>query len=191
MLIAATVRVARSLGMGTVAEGIETAGQAAVLERLQCDKGQGYLFARPLVADEVQRWMAARPHAGVAAQDAVHPASDVAVEQLLEGLLRSNLAIALFDPQERLVFANRSFVDLHCDGASDDIDGWLTDARRRQRQLPRRVSDAEMCDDRSVRITDETQPDGWRLVVSTEVTSLKSGGGALPRAHSGASAHRR
>ena len=65
VLIAATVRVARSLGMGTVAEGIETAGQAAILARLQCDKGQGYLFARPLVADEALRWMAARPqHAG-------------------------------------------------------------------------------------------------------------------------------
>ena len=87
--------------MGTVAEGIETAGQADELARLQCDKGQGYLFARPLVADEALRWMAARPHAGVAAQGAVQPANDVTVEQLLEGLQRSNLAIALFDPQER------------------------------------------------------------------------------------------
>ena len=201
VLIAATVRVARSLGMGTVAEGIETAGQAAVLERLQCDKGQGYLYAKPLVADEALRWMAARPHAGVAAQGAVHPASDVAVEQLLEGLLRSNLAIALFDPQERLVFANRSFIDLHCGGArgaqtwadilraahqqrhglridTDDIEGWLTAARRRQRQTPRRKSEAELCDGRRVRITEETQPDGWQLVVSTNVTSLKPGDAA-------------
>ena len=209
VLIAATVRVARSLGMGTVAEGIETAGQAAVLERLQCDKGQGYLFAKPLVADEALRWMAARPHAVVAAPGAVQPASDVTVEQLMDGLQHSSLAIALFDPQERLVFANRSFIDMHCGGAShaqtwedivraaqqhrrglridtDDITGWLADARRHQRQTPRRVSNAEMCDGRRLRITDETRPDGWRLVVSTEVTALKSGGGAMPLAHTGA-----
>ena len=71
------------------------------------------------MADEALRWMAARPHAGVAAQVAVQPANDVTVEQLLEGLQRSNLAITLFDPQERLVFANRSFVAMHCGGAGD------------------------------------------------------------------------
>ncbi len=57
VLIEATVRVARSLGMGTVAEGIETEGQAAVLTRLQCDKGQGYLFGKPLPADLATRWL--------------------------------------------------------------------------------------------------------------------------------------
>ncbi len=59
VLIEATVRVARSLGMGTVAEGIETAGQAAILGELQCDKGQGYLFARPLAAEQASAWLAA------------------------------------------------------------------------------------------------------------------------------------
>ncbi|MBA3590286.1 bifunctional diguanylate cyclase/phosphodiesterase, partial [Methylibium sp.] len=39
VLIEATVRVARSLGMQTVAEGIETEGQAVVLAGLECDKG--------------------------------------------------------------------------------------------------------------------------------------------------------
>lgn len=60
VLIEATVRVAQSLSMGTVAEGIETAGQAQTLARLQCDKGQGYFFARPMTADDATRWMAAR-----------------------------------------------------------------------------------------------------------------------------------
>jgi len=57
VLIEATVRVAQSLGMKTVAEGIETEGQAEILKRLQCDKGQGYLFAKPLPADEATRWL--------------------------------------------------------------------------------------------------------------------------------------
>ena len=57
VLIDATVRVARSLGMSTVAEGIETPGQAQILRALGCEKGQGYLFARPLnVADAMQWW---------------------------------------------------------------------------------------------------------------------------------------
>ena len=57
VLTEATVRVARSLGMHTVAEGIETEGQAALLAELQCEKGQGYLFAKPLPADEASVWL--------------------------------------------------------------------------------------------------------------------------------------
>ncbi|MBC7682574.1 MAG: bifunctional diguanylate cyclase/phosphodiesterase [Ferruginibacter sp.] len=57
VLIEATVRVAHSLGMGTVAEGIETEAQADVVRALQCEKGQGYLFSRPLAADDLVRWI--------------------------------------------------------------------------------------------------------------------------------------
>jgi diguanylate cyclase (GGDEF)-like protein len=57
VLIEATVRVARSLQMSTVAEGIETAGQAAVVRELGCDKGQGYLFSKPLLAAELALWL--------------------------------------------------------------------------------------------------------------------------------------
>jgi len=59
VLIEATVRVAGSLGMGTVAEGIETEAQAAVVRQLGCEKGQGYLFSRPLPAGDVAGWLAA------------------------------------------------------------------------------------------------------------------------------------
>ena len=58
VLVEATVRVARSLGMNTVAEGVETEMQAAVIRDLGCDKGQGYLFSRPLPASEVSAWLA-------------------------------------------------------------------------------------------------------------------------------------
>jgi diguanylate cyclase (GGDEF)-like protein len=60
VLIEATVMVARSLGMDTVAEGIETAEQAAVVRELKCDKGQGYLFSRPLTSAALQDWLRAR-----------------------------------------------------------------------------------------------------------------------------------
>ena len=60
VLIEATIRVARSLGMSTVAEGIETRAQATMVERLGCDKGQGYLYSKPLTANALEEWLAAR-----------------------------------------------------------------------------------------------------------------------------------
>ena len=57
VLIEATIRVARSLGMKTVAEGIETETQAAVIRALGCDKGQGYLYSRPVEGAELARWL--------------------------------------------------------------------------------------------------------------------------------------
>jgi len=57
VLIEATIRVAQTLGMTTVAEGIETEGQALLMERLHCDRGQGYLFRKPMTAEELERWI--------------------------------------------------------------------------------------------------------------------------------------
>ncbi|MDQ2822529.1 MAG: bifunctional diguanylate cyclase/phosphodiesterase [Pseudomonadota bacterium] len=62
VLIEATVKVAQSLGMGTVAEGIETVEQARAVRELHCAKGQGYLFSRPLMDAALVEWV--REHAG-------------------------------------------------------------------------------------------------------------------------------
>ncbi|MFL6716143.1 MAG: putative bifunctional diguanylate cyclase/phosphodiesterase [Burkholderiaceae bacterium] len=56
VLIEATVMVAHSLGMDTVAEGIETMAQAAVVMQLGCDKGQGYLYGKPMEARDLKAW---------------------------------------------------------------------------------------------------------------------------------------
>ncbi|MEV4283188.1 putative bifunctional diguanylate cyclase/phosphodiesterase [Actinoplanes xinjiangensis] len=47
-LVKAVIDLARSLLLTTVAEGIETPFQAALLHTLGCDRGQGYHFARPM-----------------------------------------------------------------------------------------------------------------------------------------------
>jgi predicted signal transduction protein with EAL and GGDEF domain len=47
------VALGDSLGMFTVAEGVETEAQRAALLALGCRFGQGYLFARPMPPDEV------------------------------------------------------------------------------------------------------------------------------------------
>ncbi|WP_296952332.1 bifunctional diguanylate cyclase/phosphodiesterase [uncultured Massilia sp.] len=64
VLIEATVKVAQSLGMGTVAEGIETEAQARVVRELRCAKGQGYLFSRPLESEALLAWLADAAAAG-------------------------------------------------------------------------------------------------------------------------------
>lgn len=48
----AIVELAGALGMEVVAEGIEDRDQLRLLRLLRCDRGQGYLFARPLSRDE-------------------------------------------------------------------------------------------------------------------------------------------
>lgn len=50
-IASAIISLAHALGLSTVAEGIETSEQLAVLAELGCDLGQGYLFARPAPAE--------------------------------------------------------------------------------------------------------------------------------------------
>jgi EAL domain-containing protein (putative c-di-GMP-specific phosphodiesterase class I) len=50
-LAQAIVRIAETLGLTTIAEGIEVAEQHEHLRQLQCELGQGFLFARPLDPD--------------------------------------------------------------------------------------------------------------------------------------------
>ena len=49
-IVEAVIALAHGLGIGVVAEGIETHAQAALLRELGCDLGQGYLFSRPVPA---------------------------------------------------------------------------------------------------------------------------------------------
>jgi EAL domain-containing protein (putative c-di-GMP-specific phosphodiesterase class I) len=51
-IIAAIIGLSRALGLQTIAEGVETADQAAALHALGCDVAQGYHFGRSLPADE-------------------------------------------------------------------------------------------------------------------------------------------
>ncbi|MGV1873615.1 putative bifunctional diguanylate cyclase/phosphodiesterase [Agrobacterium rosae] len=52
-MLTATVALARSLGIPVTAEGIETEDQAAILHLCGCDELQGYLFSRPVPAEQI------------------------------------------------------------------------------------------------------------------------------------------
>lgn len=53
-VVTATIQLAHSLGMRTVAEGVETAAQMAFLCQLGSDFAQGYLLGKPLTAAAVK-----------------------------------------------------------------------------------------------------------------------------------------
>jgi diguanylate cyclase (GGDEF)-like protein/PAS domain S-box-containing protein len=52
------VNLAHALGLVAVAEGIESEGQLSSLQDFGCDLGQGYLFARPMPADQISQLLA-------------------------------------------------------------------------------------------------------------------------------------
>jgi len=50
----AIVTLAHQLGMGVIAEGVETVEQLKRLREMGCDRGQGYLFSRPLTCEAAE-----------------------------------------------------------------------------------------------------------------------------------------
>ncbi len=59
-IASATLSLARNLGMEVVAEGVENEAQREFLKNKGCPVMQGYLFSKPLPADELESWMASR-----------------------------------------------------------------------------------------------------------------------------------
>jgi len=49
--------MARSLDLRSIAEGVEGEEELSLLCDLQCDEAQGFLFSRPLPADEVAAFL--------------------------------------------------------------------------------------------------------------------------------------
>ncbi len=54
-IVSAIVAMARSLMLELVAEGVETQEQLDYLKQLQCNRMQGYLFSRPIPAQEFEK----------------------------------------------------------------------------------------------------------------------------------------
>ncbi|NJO93580.1 MAG: EAL domain-containing protein [Hydrococcus sp. RM1_1_31] len=48
------IGLAHNLGMNVVAEGVETEQQRSQLQALDCEYGQGYLFAKPMNSQQIE-----------------------------------------------------------------------------------------------------------------------------------------
>jgi len=70
-LVSAVIAMGHNLNLGVIAEGVETEEQLALLRKRECDAVQGFIYARPLPAAEVRRFLSpdfrAFPSGGVQA----------------------------------------------------------------------------------------------------------------------------
>ncbi|OYW29865.1 MAG: hypothetical protein B7Z44_03015, partial [Caulobacter sp. 12-67-6] len=69
----AIISLARSLGLKTTAEGVETQGQFDTLVKLGCVEFQGFLLGRPMPADEIAAARDARQELANAAKVTSRP----------------------------------------------------------------------------------------------------------------------
>ena len=55
IIVEAVIKLAHALGMTVVAEGVETIEQLRLLQEVDCDEIQGYLFSRPVPAEQFEQ----------------------------------------------------------------------------------------------------------------------------------------
>ena len=56
-IVSAIISLASSLGLQTIAEGVETEGQLAFLREQGCNEVQGYYFSKPLPAEKFEAFV--------------------------------------------------------------------------------------------------------------------------------------
>jgi diguanylate cyclase (GGDEF)-like protein len=98
-IVSATIEMARALGMTVVAEGVETASQLEVLQRLGCDYAQGDHFSEPQPPDAIgqliDQALAQRPTSRAPIEPAAAPSQGggVSLETPGEAEVRRRVAV--------------------------------------------------------------------------------------------------
>jgi len=80
MTVKSLVRLAQSLGIRSIGEGVETNGTAAALRVIGCDGAQGWHFARPMNATMATAWLQEEQAKGTPVSDASEPPEAAAGE---------------------------------------------------------------------------------------------------------------
>lgn len=108
----------------------------------------------------------------------------------------SDALIAAFDPDDRLRYANAAFRSAYVVDQDEvvswselmrrnfragrgaiishpDFEAWLATALSRRGKAPRRAFESDLIDGRWLWIVETVQPDGWMLLVATDITELR------------------
>lgn len=80
-VVSAIIALARALGLRVIAEGVETITQMEVLYNLGCHICQGFLFARPMPAAQLEQWLL-DTHSGQTLPRIANQAADGSAAQL-------------------------------------------------------------------------------------------------------------
>jgi diguanylate cyclase (GGDEF)-like protein len=77
-VVRAAIEMGHGLGLKVVAEGIETEVAAARLRAFGCDIAQGYLYAKPMALEALEKWLEGRERVPVIAIPVAFSVADVA-----------------------------------------------------------------------------------------------------------------
>jgi PAS domain S-box-containing protein len=129
-IVAAIVSLGRSLGLATVAEGIEDVSHAGMLTWLGCEVGQGWLYGRPMPAERLREAYDAGP---AMAMTEVAGSGPDPLAYSLEAMPEQRLAqlqaiydgapvyMCFLDSTLRYVSLNRRFADLNGQPVSEHL----------------------------------------------------------------------
>jgi PAS domain S-box-containing protein len=129
-IVAAVVGLGQSLGLTTIAEGIETQEQAEMMLWLGCDFGQGYFYGRPIPVEELAACVSS-PRQEVATANIsawkrisasnldVSPTQRLAqLQALYDGV---PVGLAFVDQQLRYVNLNKKLADMNGSNVEDHL----------------------------------------------------------------------
>lgn len=85
-IVRSTIDLAHEMGLKVVAEGVETESVAGQLCRLGCDEAQGFLFSRPLMADDFRRWASVGANGAAEPSEVCGPAGEQVLMTEFAGL---------------------------------------------------------------------------------------------------------
>jgi EAL domain-containing protein (putative c-di-GMP-specific phosphodiesterase class I) len=74
-IVSSVIRLARGLGLGVIAEGVESEGQARLLRFQRCAQLQGWLFGEPMAPDAIDELLTVRRSADASLPSAIIGAS--------------------------------------------------------------------------------------------------------------------
>ena len=118
-IVAAMVGLCHSLGLVTIAEGVEDRAEAAMLVRMGCDCGQGSLYGRPLCPGQVSGMLPARASAASSPASLTQIFRDLQAQPVqrlaqLQALYdRAPVGLCFIDPRLRFVSINEQLAEFN------------------------------------------------------------------------------